>query len=115
MTELERLNRLETQFQELSDTIEQLFRDLELTTTNLQRGLKGQRIQTASKIPIEKQFPPDMEQQLIFEQKGDFYIIKTRQFLGPETFAKIAGFIRTLGGEYVSAGKDSHFRLKVNP
>ena len=33
------------------------------------------------------------------------------QFLGSEDFAKIASKIRNAGGEYVSTGKQSHFRM----
>jgi hypothetical protein len=32
-------------------------------------------------------------------------------FLGSENFAKIASAVRGMGGEYISAGKDSHFRV----
>jgi len=38
-------------------------------------------------------------------------IIKPRQFLGSENFAKIASTVRGIGGEYISAGKESHFRV----
>jgi hypothetical protein len=41
-----------------------------------------------------------------------FYIIKTTGFLGTDVFAKIARLIKTdFGGEYVSQGKASHFRI----
>ncbi len=40
------------------------------------------------------------------------YIIKAKQFLGSDNFAKIAGIVRnTLGGQYVSQGKNSHFEI----
>ena len=38
-------------------------------------------------------------------------IVKPRQFLGSEDFAKIGSSIRKMGGEYISAGRDSHFRI----
>jgi hypothetical protein len=31
--------------------------------------------------------------------------------LGSENIAKIASAMRGMGGEYISAGKDSHFRV----
>lgn len=61
---------------------------------------------------IKTKFPPDLAELLTFEPKEDAVIIKPRQFLGSESFAKIAAIIRNLGGEYVSAGRDSHFRIK---
>jgi len=56
-------------------------------------------------------FPEELENLLSFEDKTDYVMIKPRQFLGSENFAKIASTVRSLGGEYISAGKDSHFRV----
>jgi hypothetical protein len=60
---------------------------------------------------IRMSFPEDLEARLSFEEKGDYIIIKPKQFLGSENFAKIASAVRGMGGEYISAGKDSHFRV----
>jgi hypothetical protein len=48
---------------------------------------------------------------LSIEDKGDNIIIKPTQFLGSENFAKIVSIVRGLGGEYVSAGKESHLKI----
>jgi hypothetical protein len=56
-------------------------------------------------------FPEDLENLLNFEEKPDYIMVKPRQFLGSENFAKIASAVRGMGGEYISAGKDSHFRV----
>jgi len=56
-------------------------------------------------------FPEDLENMLSFEEKDEYVIIKPRQFLGSDNFSKIASIIRGVGGEYVSAGKASHFRV----
>jgi hypothetical protein len=60
---------------------------------------------------IRMSFPEELESRLGFEEKGDYIIIKPKQFLGSENFAKIASAVRGMGGEYISAGKDSHFRV----
>jgi hypothetical protein len=60
---------------------------------------------------IKTMFPEDLENLLNFEEKEDYIIIKPRQFLGSENFAKIASAVRGMGGEYISAGKASHFRV----
>ncbi len=60
---------------------------------------------------IRMSFPPDLENLLNIEERNDYIIIKPRQFLGSENFAKIASAVRGMGGEYISAGKDSHFRV----
>lgn len=60
---------------------------------------------------IRMSFPPDLENLLNIDERSDYIIIKPKQFLGSENFAKIASAVRGLGGEYISAGKDSHFRV----
>jgi hypothetical protein len=60
---------------------------------------------------VKMMFPDDLENLLSFEEKDEYIIIKPRQFLGSENFSKIASTVRGMGGEYVSAGKASHFRV----
>jgi len=56
-------------------------------------------------------FPKDLEDMLLFEEKEEYIVIRPRQYLGSENFAKIASIVREQGGEYISAGKESHFRV----
>ena len=56
-------------------------------------------------------FPKELENMLTFEEKENYIVIKPRQYLGSENFAKIASLVRSAGGEYISAGKESHFRV----
>ena len=56
-------------------------------------------------------FPKALQNLLTFEEKSGHIIIKPKQFLGSENFAKIASLVRGLDGEYISEGKNSHFRL----
>ena len=60
---------------------------------------------------VRMSFPEDLEALLTFEDKTDYIMVKPRQFLGSENFAKIALAVRGMGGEYISLGKDSHFRV----
>ncbi len=60
---------------------------------------------------VRMMFPPELDSMLAFEDKGDYIMIKPKQFLGSENFAKIASTVRGIGGEYISAGRDSHFRV----
>ena len=64
---------------------------------------------------IRMAFPEDLETLLNFEEKSDYIVVKPRQFLGSENFAKIASAVRGMGGEYISAGKGSHFRVPKKP
>ena len=62
--------------------------------------------------PVIAAFPQDLRDQLDFAEVERYYIIRPKQYLGKETFRKVADItVGTLGGEYVSAGKDSHFRV----
>ena len=62
-------------------------------------------------IQIRQLFPKELEELLIFEDQGQWIKVSPRRFLGSETFARIAAIVRELSGEYVSAGKDSHFKV----
>ena len=67
------------------------------------------RLRTLDEVRMS--FPEDLEAKLAFEDKDDYTTVKPKQFLGSDNFAKIASTIRGMGGEYISAGKDSHFRV----
>jgi len=60
---------------------------------------------------VKQAFSPELAGMLLFEESGSFIIVKPRRFLGSDNFAKIASVVRGLGGEYVSAGRNSHFRV----
>lgn len=60
---------------------------------------------------IKTLFPKDLGEMLMFEEVEEDIIIKPRQYLGSENFAKIASIVRDAGGEYISAGRESHFRV----
>ncbi|RLI21473.1 hypothetical protein DRO54_03635 [Candidatus Bathyarchaeota archaeon] len=64
---------------------------------------------------VRMMFPSELEDLLAFEEEEGYIIVKPRQYLGGENFAKIASIVRGAGGEYISAGKDSHFRIPKKP
>ena len=76
------------------------------TSLEIPVGDKSQSVED-----LRMMFPEDLDKMLSFEEKGDYVIIKPKQFLGSENFAKIASTVRGMGGEYISAGRDSHFRV----
>jgi hypothetical protein len=75
--------------------------------------LKPTTTETQKPQSIDELFPENLRHLLVFEEKEGFYIIKPRQFLGSENFARIADIVKTKGGEYISSGKNSHFRIPV--
>ena len=121
------MNEEKKSVEELSRRIDQLLNVLNMISrdlTDISKSLKAVGAPTvAPAIPaapeegmrsvedVRKTFSSDLEELLIFEEAKDHITIRTRRFLGSENFAKIASAVRSLGGEYVSAGKDSHFKV----
>lgn len=60
---------------------------------------------------VRMMFPAELEDLLTFTEKDDYIVVKPRQYLGSENFGRINSIIRGVGGQYISAGKDSHFRI----
>ena len=60
---------------------------------------------------VKSAFSAETQGLLIFSETDTHVIIKPAKYLGSENFAKIAAIVRNIGGEYVSAGKDSHFKV----
>jgi hypothetical protein len=106
VTEL--LDVLKTISQDLADVAKSLKEAEAPAATSAPLRVEGEK---RSVDDVRTLFPKDLEDMLLFEEKKDYIVIKPRQYLGSENFAKIASVIRDEGGEYVSAGKDSHFRL----
>lgn len=77
-----------------------------LLTVSLGRAPKASSLEDVKAL-----FPADLENLLSFEARQDYFHIKPRQFLGSDVFRKVASIIKAAGGQYVSAGKDSHFRI----
>jgi hypothetical protein len=128
-TDKEKLNQLMLKVEELAVTLGKVSEELRSVSSSLRSLATGQ----ASQLPpaqtvqapaareatpkqrsvdeIRLSFPEELENRLGFEEKDDYIIIKPKQFLGSENFAKIASAVRGMGGEYISAGKESHFRV----
>ena len=60
---------------------------------------------------VKQAFSSELAGMLIFEESGKIVFVKPRRFLGSDNFAKIASIVRNLGGEYISAGRNSHFKV----
>jgi hypothetical protein len=55
---------------------------------------------------IKMSFPEELEVRLSFEEKGDYIIIKPKQFLGSDNFAKIASAVRAWGANTSAQAQD---------
>ena len=60
---------------------------------------------------LEAKIPSELKDLLTFEEDSRFFYVKPRQILGTENFSKILDALKELGGQYVSKGKNSHFRV----
>jgi cell division GTPase FtsZ len=100
---------------ELLSVLNMISRDLtDVTKTLKETGVSAATVAPAEARTIESVqtwFPKNLEEMLTFEDAEDYIMIKPRQYLGSENFAKIASIVRDNGGEYISAGKESHFRV----
>ena len=125
-TEKEKLNELMAKVDKLVAELSKTSEELRSVSASMKSLAVGQITQpSVAEAPTPKEassklrsideirmsFPEELETRLGFEEKGDYLIIKPKQFLGSENFAKIASAVRGMGGEYISAGKDSHFRV----
>jgi hypothetical protein len=60
---------------------------------------------------VQNAFPQDLKDLLAFSENSEAFIIKPRQFLGSENFARVVEVVKGLGGLYISKGKESHFEV----
>jgi hypothetical protein len=124
--EKEKIDRLIERVDELLVALNKISEDLRSVAGSIKSLAVSQITQstpmtaTVRNEPAEKRknlqeirmaFPEDLEHLLSFEERDDYIMVKPKQFLGSENFAKIASTVRGLGGEYISAGRDSHFRV----
>jgi len=100
-----------------TDDPDEVFKSLKAKTFHFHeigKTLEGSKkaVESDTRLePIRKAFPQDLANLLIFEETKNAVIIKTKGFLGSQNFAKIAAVVRELKGEYISAGKESHFKI----
>ena len=113
---LERINELLNVLKMISRDLNEVSKSLKTETpsgvsvaptTPAPAGTEGKRGVEDAKVLFSR----DLEDMLTFEEKKEYIVIKPRQYLGSDNFSKIAAIIRGAGGEYISAGKQSHFRV----
>lgn len=129
--EKENLERLVEKVDELLVVLNKISEDLRSVSSSIKSvvGLQATKIAPQATATISREiqgkkkavddirlaFPENLEVLLSFQEKSDYIMVKPKQFLGSENFAKIASTVRGLGGEYISAGKESHFRVPKKP
>lgn len=95
--------------EDLRDVAETL-RSLKPPPAQLKSAVTPERLRTID--DVQRVFPPELAGMLYFEETAEHIIVRPRQYLGSENFAKVASIVRErLNGEYISAGRESHFRV----
>lgn len=125
--EKEKLEKITKRLDELLVVLQSISEDVSDLSKSVKLAIGTKTIQSSPLVPktkiaennksvdqVRTIFPKNLEKMLEFKEKVDYIIIKPRQFLGSDYFAKIASIARELGGEYISAGRDSHFRVPKN-
>ena len=114
LEESEKINRLIERIDQLLNVIKMVVDDLSEISDNLKKivSVKAPTIEGESPFQsIQDAFSEDLRDMLEFEDLGDYIRISPKRYLGSDNFARIASVVRSLGGEYISAGKESHFRV----
>jgi len=122
--EKEKLEKITKRLDELLTVLQTISEDVSDLSKSVKTAIGTKTIQSSPLVPktkitentnsveqVRMIFPKNLEKMLEFKEKADYIIIKPKQFLGSDYFAKIASIARELGGEYISAGRDSHFRV----
>ena len=100
------------------DRVESWIKEEVARISGVQRGEEKPSGEPAVRQPVtidsvSRMIPMDLKKDLYFEDTGEYILVKSRRYLGQEAFRKVAGIvIDQLGGEYISMGKDSHFRIR---
>ena len=114
------IEELTRKIDELLSVLNVISGDLAEVSKSLKTVTKPAAAPAASAKPTEKAhsmndvkqaFSPELQGMLIFEETEKYFLVKPRRFLGSGNFAKIASVVRDLGGEYISEGKNSHFKV----
>ena len=106
---IQKMEELLKRIDQLIDILNIISRDLSKVSTSLKSigaSTTVSRVESGQTL-----FPKELREMLDFEETEKHIIIKPRGYLGSENFAKIASIVREAGGEYISAGKESHFRI----
>ena len=94
---------------DLQELLAEVSRTLKELALSIDRFLERKLPVEARLEMLREKFPEDLKSLVKFEAADNRVVVKPKSYLGKENFSKIAEIIKEAGGEYVSAGKESHF------
>ncbi|MDH5439098.1 MAG: hypothetical protein OEZ48_09550 [Candidatus Bathyarchaeota archaeon] len=92
-----------------AEDLDEAFRNIKERVLRLH---EGSRMETDIDR-LRDSFSDEWQQRLEFTSNEKYFKVKPKHYLGSDKFGELASVIRNLGGEYVSADKDSHFRIPI--
>ena len=107
----ELLNVLEVITSDLSAVSNSLKKVNKPTTSVLQTSIVEKKSKIKDIEDVKEAFSSELRDMLLFEKTGNYIIVKPKRFLGSDNFARIASIVRELEGEYISEGRNSHFKI----
>ena len=107
----ELLNVLKVITSDLSAVSNSLKKVNKPTTSVLQTSILEKKSKIKDIEDVKEAFSSELKDMLLFEKTGNYIIVKPKRFLGSDNFARIASIVRELEGEYISAGRNSHFKI----
>ena len=107
----ELLNVLKVITSDLSAVSNSLKKVNKPTTSVLQTSIVEKKSKIKDIEDVKEAFSSELRDMLLFEKTGNYIIVKPKRFLGSDNFARIASIVRELEGEYISAGRNSHFKI----
>jgi len=63
---------------------------------------------------IKEATPAHIAENLSFELKDKYVILRGKKMLPSEDFRQLLDIVKSLGGEYISAGSNSHFKISAD-
>lgn len=93
------------------EDVDQAFRTIKARVLRLHEETLRREIHIEE---LKGKFADEWQERLDFSRDGEYFIVKPKQFLGSRQFGELAAIIKDMGGEYVSAGKESHFKIPVS-
>ncbi|MGQ9544132.1 MAG: hypothetical protein ACUVTM_08715 [Candidatus Bathyarchaeia archaeon] len=102
------MSQIEKKIASLSVTCPYCNKDFDIHIT-IPRIVKTERQMESTEVL--NLFPEELRMMLRVEDAGDRFIIKPTRWLGKDRFNIAMAIIRRRNGEYIPAGKDSHFTI----
>jgi hypothetical protein len=73
--------------------------------------VEAKQVQPMTLARVLSLFPIELRDLLIFSKQNGKIVIKPRHILSPDNFSQVTGIVKGAGGQYVSAGRNSHFEI----